>query len=104
MDNEKIAVGNQSPDSGSPPAAYRGETTVHQENWRQRFISSFKRDPNQSATGIEYGPDGKERVWDAEAAIQATANSPLSRRLKGRHLQMIAIGGSIGMRSARGFH
>ena len=61
----------------------------------QRFVSSFRRDPNAHSTpkGV-VGGDGK--VYDVEHAAQATATSPLARHLKGRHLQMIAIGGSIG--------
>ncbi|KAH8837621.1 hypothetical protein MCOR27_001641 [Pyricularia oryzae] len=37
-----------------------------------------------------------ERYYDLRSATLATVNTGLSRELKGRHLQMIAIGGSIG--------
>ncbi|MCJ1247460.1 glyceraldehyde-3-phosphate dehydrogenase 1 [Trapelia coarctata] len=68
---------------------------VNGGNLFHRAIDGFRRDPNRmiSAKGV-IGADGK--VFDAEAAAHATADSPLSRKLKGRHLQMIAIGGSIG--------
>lgn len=40
-------------------------------------------------------PDGSH-YYDMRMAALRTAQSSLARRLKGRHLQMIAIGGSIG--------
>jgi amino acid transporter len=36
------------------------------------------------------------REFDANQAAYNTANTALVKKLKGRHLQMIAIGGSIG--------
>lgn len=59
-----------------------------------RLVDSFRRDHTASLTRGSIG--GRKRSFDAEAAAHATAASPLARRLKGRHLQMIAIGGSIG--------
>lgn len=73
---------------------YEETTIVHQPYYR-RVIESFKRDPLLKITpnGV-IGANG--HVFQSEAAAQNTANSPLARKLKGRHLQMIAIGGSIG--------
>ena len=92
-----------SPESGSLESNLIGTTEpVYDENVEpkgtipHRVWESFKRDPDLRATprGV-IGANGK--VFDVEAAAQATADSPLARKLKGRHLQMIAIGGSIGM-------
>lgn len=74
----------------------------------ERIINSFRRDPNSkffpSRDLDDIGPLESVRrhnngspFYDLRRAALATANSNgLSRKLKGRHLQMIAIGGSIG--------
>lgn len=41
-------------------------------------------------------PMPDDRHYDLRAANAKTANTALARELKGRHLQMIAFGGSIG--------
>ena len=99
----KIDPAMSSPESGSLDSSGVGHTQPvfddkfkNRANVPRRIIDSFRRDPNSRVTpsGV-IGANGT--VFDAEAAAHATADSPLARRLKGRHLQMIAIGGSIGM-------
>lgn len=82
--------------SGSPPPApHERESTAARGSLKARIWDSFKRDPNATVTRAgAVGADGK--VFDVEVAAQATADSPLSKRLRSRHLQMIAIGGSVG--------
>ncbi|KAI1304744.1 putative amino acid permease [Xylaria venustula] len=80
-----------------------------------QFIDGFRRDPNQRITPKDplnaihaaeaaqlyrpiltrSGPPGSH-YYDLRLATLQTAQSHLARKLKGRHLQMIAIGGSIG--------
>jgi amino acid transporter len=60
-----------------------------------RMVDSFKRDPFAHATSKDAAGGGK--LFDVGLEAAATAESPLARKLKGRNLQMIAIGGSIGM-------
>ncbi|KAF8463271.1 amino acid permease/ SLC12A domain-containing protein [Kalaharituber pfeilii] len=82
-----------------PVSSFKGGPTTASENTTEskqslatRFISSFgphpKYRPRQKVSG--------DAGYDLEQANIALAETPLSRRLKGRHLQMIAIGGSIG--------
>jgi len=68
------------------------------EPWRRRFINSFKRDPNAHVTKAAQSVDAKggRGRYDHKTAAEATANSGLAQKLKSRHMQMIAIGGSIG--------
>jgi hypothetical protein len=71
-----------------------------------RFLDSFKPAPHvKGAASTRVIPsEGGHKVYDVDAAAAATAQSPLARRLKGRHLQMIAIGGSIGETSKADRH
>ncbi|KAJ3495530.1 hypothetical protein NLG97_g3329 [Lecanicillium saksenae] len=75
------------------------------ENIPQRVMDSFKRAPgaklaDQKGYHVQdHMPDverERERHYDVRVANARTASTGLSRELKGRHLQMIAIGGSIG--------
>lgn len=62
-------------------------------------MDSFKRDPNRRAINPAINSNNRYNhngAFDPHKAVLATANTALVRRLKGRHLQMIAIGGSIG--------
>jgi amino acid transporter len=67
----------------------------------QRFRDSFKRDPKRRITPPTPKAAADARLedgrhYDIKQATLRTADSALARKLKGRHLQMIAIGGSIG--------
>ncbi|KAL3417263.1 General amino-acid permease GAP1 [Phlyctema vagabunda] len=92
-----IKAGSPSPDysSGFGNEPSYEETTIIRPRLASRIFDGFRRDPSLhiTTTGV-LGVNG--RVFDPEAAAKATANTKLSRKLKGRHLQMIAIGGSIG--------
>ncbi|KAK3341720.1 amino acid permease-domain-containing protein [Lasiosphaeria hispida] len=103
-------------DEGRPRRGRRGRGRDTVDRW----IDSFRRDPNQRATpkivassfdgrdrgaldydgGMEVRPGSDDNhgghYFDLHAATLSTVNTGLSRELKGRHLQMIAIGGSIG--------
>ena len=92
---EKYMANDSYSPTGSAHNPEFGTTEPHHTSTLTRWIDSFKRDPNAHATpkGV-VGANGK--IFDVEGAAAATADTGLQRKLKGRHLQMIAIGGSIG--------
>jgi yeast amino acid transporter len=95
MDDAKMHHKDSYSNGSTSPPLY-GETEEQSMSIGKRFLDSFKRAPNARAVPkAAIRTDG--RIYDVESAAAATAESPLARRLKGRHLQMIAIGGSIGM-------
>jgi hypothetical protein len=59
-----------------------------------RIVDSFRRDPNASVVKKEAVSRGR---FDHKSAAENTANTGLAQKLQSRHMQMIAIGGSIGM-------
>ncbi|KAK9322788.1 general amino-acid permease GAP1 [Lipomyces orientalis] len=71
-----------SPTTGAPASAW------------DRFVDSFR--PNDIYLANYASSRSNTDGYDMDAAVKRTADSPLVRCLKGRHLQMIAIGGSIG--------
>lgn len=71
------------------------EKPAKSRNVAKRAWDSFKRNPDYHITQ-KGAVRANGQVFDVETAAMATAESPLARKLKGRHLQMIAIGGSIG--------
>lgn len=78
--------------SSSPTGSASHAAPPRSGNIMRRFIDDFKPHPQQ----LHRKENLANAKNDLERAAIATAESPLSRRLKGRHLQMIAIGGSIG--------
>lgn len=62
-------------------------------SYMNRVIDSFKRDPNASVVKKEAVARGR---FDHKSAAENTANTGLVQKLQSRHMQMIAIGGSIG--------
>jgi yeast amino acid transporter len=96
-------------DSLALGSSYSMREPVYDERPRQgrwdRFLESFRRDPDRQITpketpGMEFEGGRMHNgahYYDIHLANLQTAQSGLARKLKGRHLQMIAIGGSIGM-------
>jgi yeast amino acid transporter len=74
------------------------------DSFRREEVSRFSADDDQPPLDNGFGTPGVHvarehrggRYYDIRTATAKTANSLLTRELKGRHLQMIAIGGSIG--------
>jgi amino acid transporter len=80
-----------------PGGAARGPSTSFHGTFHE-FVDSFRRDSQGYVNSVPSSSHSNAgiRYYDLKSANARTASTSLSRELKGRHLQMIAIGGSIG--------
>ena len=89
--NKDRDVESSPPPSPQPPEKAHGiiEFPRAESGWA-RLADSFKRNPNARVTTEAVDAEGKP------LPDQPPAEPALAMKLKNRHLQMIAIGGSIG--------
>lgn len=85
--------GYNSPSVGSGQHGYVETEAKSGTKW-ENFRDSFKRNPNARVVTEALDEEGRP------LPEQPPAEPALSMKLKDRHLQMIAIGGSIGMYQA----
>lgn len=94
-----MSSGKEKSDASSVISQITSEDSSNQGNsdlWTA-FKDSFKpADESKTLTYREISPEEFDNMNDVERANIRASNSQLSRSLKSRHLQMIAIGGSIG--------
>ncbi|EPS44077.1 hypothetical protein H072_1931 [Dactylellina haptotyla CBS 200.50] len=80
----------------SPTTEYMPRSAINlspKKNLVARIVDGFRPHPSYYQRDYSIRKGGN---YDVEGANNNLADTPLSRKLKGRHLQMIAIGGSIG--------
>lgn len=86
------------PDRHVTPPNVLNTAAVWGDGWDRGRRRQPYEDEEEEENERDRLPRGRWRgpYFDMYAANYGTANTLLSRKLKGRHLQMIAIGGSIG--------
>lgn len=94
------AVSAGGANDGAAAASYDDYDGDAKKSSVKHWIDGFRQaSPGTSLNSVTLGGnlEAESRFYDLRTANVRTAHTALARELKGRHLQMIAIGGSIGM-------